>query len=240
MRLLLLSNSTQFGQPTLRHAVDEITAHIPSKKVVFVPFALADHDAYTESVAAALHPMGIEVQGIHAVDDPAAAIRAAGAVFIGGGNSFRLLKILQDRQLLTVIADAVRNDGVRYMGASAGSNLACPTIRTTNDMPIVDPVSFDALNLINFQINPHFVSADPTSTHMGETREKRIAEFHECNDVTVLGLREGTWLQVIDDQITLGGPRGAVIMNRGQEPFEVAPSSDLTKLLNLTPRFDIA
>lgn len=239
MELLLLSNSTQFGQPMLAHAAEAISEHIPSKKLLFVPFALADHDAYTATVAAALQPLDIEVVGIHTVRNPATDIREAGAVYVGGGNSFRLLKTLQERQLLTTISGAVR-DGARYMGASAGSNLACPTIRTTNDMPIVQPDNFDALNLINFQINPHFVATDPTSTHMGETREKRIAEFHECNDVTVLGLREGTWLHVVDDRITLGGPSGAVIMNRGQEPHEVASGSDLTELLKLTPHFDIA
>lgn len=239
MRLLLLSNSTQFGQPMLAHAADQIKAHHPGGKVVFVPFALADHDGYTETVRAALGAFGIEVVGAHTLADPIATIDQFGAVYVGGGNSFRLLKTLQARGLLTPIAAVVRA-GASYMGASAGSNLACPTIRTTNDMPIVAPEGLDALDLINFQINPHFVSADPNSTHMGETREKRIAEFHECNDVPVLGLREGAWLRVTGSDATLGGPTGAVLLNKDAAPVELAPGADLSQLLDAHPRFDIA
>ncbi|WIY83207.1 dipeptidase PepE [Propionimicrobium sp. PCR01-08-3] len=239
MELLLLSNSTQFGHPMLSHAAEEITAHFPSKKVIFVPFAMADLDGYTAAVSRALEPMEIEITGIHTVDDPGTAIRDAGAVYVGGGNSFRLLKSLQERGLLETISGAVA-DGAHYMGASAGSNVACPTIRTSNDMPIVQPAGFDALDLIPFQINPHFVSADPASTHMGETREKRIAEFHECNDVTVLGLREGAWLKVSGQQATLGGTTGAVLLDRGKDPILLTTGANLSELLSRTPHFDIA
>lgn len=239
MQLLLLSNSTQFGQPMLAHAGDEIRAHIPGRRVVFVPYALADHDAYTATVSAALDALGISTVGIHTLADPLGVIAEAGAVYVGGGNSFRLLKTLQTTGLLAPLAQLVR-EGASYLGASAGSNLACPTIRTTNDMPIVAPDGFDALGLINFQINPHYVSADPTSTHMGETREKRIAEFHECNDVPVLGLREGAWLHVNGASASLGGPTGAVLLNKDVAPVELAPGADLSELLSAEPRFDIA
>lgn len=239
MELLLLSNSTQFGHRMLAHAATEITEHLPTKKVIFVPFAMADLDGYTATVSSALEPMGIEVTGIHTASDPDAAIRETGAVYVGGGNSFRLLKSLQERGLLEVIRSAVA-EGAHYMGASAGSNMACPTIRTSNDMPIVQPDRFDALNLVPFQINPHFVSADPASTHMGETREKRIAEFHECNDVTVLGLLEGAWLKVSGEHATLGGTTGAVLLDRGADPILLTEGDDLSELLTRTPRFDIA
>lgn len=239
MQLLLLSNSTQFGQAMLAHAAAQIRAHLAGGRVVFVPFALADHDAYTATVANALGELDIEVVGAHTLADPIATIRDVGAVYVGGGNSFRLLKTLQERALLAPIAEAVRA-GASYMGASAGSNLACPTIRTTNDMPIVAPDGFDALGLISFQINPHYVSADPASTHMGESREKRIAEFHECNDVAVLGLREGAWLQVLGQQASLGGQTGAVLLNKDADPVELAPGADLSELLTARPRFDIA
>lgn len=239
MQLLLLSNSTQHGQPMLAHATDAITEIVPDGRVVFVPFALADHDAYTATVAAALAVMGIEAVGAHTLDDPIAAIEQAGAVYVGGGNSFRLLQTLQRRALLHPIADAVRA-GAIYMGASAGSNLACPSIRTTNDMPIVQPDDLWALGLLGFQINPHFIDADPTSTHMGETREKRIAEFHERNDVDVLGLREGAWLRVRNNRAELGGSTGAVLLRRGEPLSALAPGADLSALLSRESRFDIA
>jgi dipeptidase E len=148
------------------------------------------------------------------------------AVFVGGGNTFRLLKTLQDGGML----DQIRRralDGMRYMGSSAGANLAGPTIKTTNDMPIVQPADFNALGLVGFQINPHFIDADPNSKHMGETREKRIAEFHEENPLTVIGLREGSWIVVDQGRATLHGETGAKIFRKGNAPVEWDRQADL-------------
>lgn len=208
----------------------------------FVPFALADHDSYTATVSAALAPHGIEVRGLHSFTDPVAAIAEAEAVFVGGGNTFRLLRSLQRLGLVEALGARVR-EGLRYMGASAGTNLAGLTIRTTNDMPIVQPDGFTALGLVPFQINPHYLDADPTSRHGGETREQRLTEFLEANDVAVLGLREGVWLRVTDRRAEIGGvavgpaaPGPAILYSRSAVR-EVA--GDVTDLLSQTPRFDV-
>lgn len=239
MKLLLLSNSTAPGRGYLEHALDEILDVLgTARRLVFVPYALADHDTYTAKVAAALEPRGIEVTGVHTAADPAAAVRGAEAVFVGGGNSFRLLTALHTRGLVPAIRDRVA-EGAVYLGSSAGTNMACPTVRTTNDMPIVQPPTFEALGLLPFQINPHYLDASPDSTHMGETRAERLAQFLEENDVPVVGLREGTWLRREDDRLTLGGtPAGAVLFRRGQDPEELAAGRDLSHLLTLPARFD--
>ncbi|MCL4142972.1 UNVERIFIED_CONTAM: hypothetical protein GTU68_003870, partial [Idotea baltica] len=143
----------------------------------------------------------------------------AKGIFVGGGNSFRLLKTLYDQKLLTPIKAAVQGN-IPYMGSSAGTNMACPTIRTSNDMPIVQPPSFDALGFIPFQINPHFIDADPNSTHKGETREQRLAEFHEENSTPVAGLREGSWLEVSGAKIKLCGVTGMKLFRPGLPPEE--------------------
>lgn len=239
MDLLLFSNSTNFGSTMLAHGEDAIKAHLTSRRVVFVPYAIADWDGYTATVAKVLNSFGIEVVGIHTLDDPLLGIAEAGAVYVGGGNSFRLLKTLQELDLLAGISELVRSGAVRYMGASAGTNLTCPTIRTTNDMPIVEPPSFGALDLLPFQINPHFIDADPTSRHMGETRETRLAEFLEENDVAILGLREGAWLEVHGQQMTLRGATGAVLMRRGAEMERFDDGADLSHLLHESPHFDV-
>jgi dipeptidase E len=243
MRLLLLSNSTNHAGGYLEHALDTALGFLDGATVTFVPYALADHDAYTAKVATALAPLGTQVTGLHTADDPRAAITRAAAVFVGGGNTFRLLDTLQRLDLVTALASRVR-EGLPYMGASAGTNIAGPSIRTTNDMPIAQPASFEALGLVPFQLNPHFLDADPTSTHRGETREQRLAEFLEVNDVPVLGLREGTWLTVEDDAAHIGGtavssaaPGPAVLFVRGAAPREV--SGDVSDLLTATPRFDV-
>ncbi|MFF0223631.1 dipeptidase PepE [Streptomyces sp. NPDC004629] len=239
MKLLLLSNSTAPGRGYLEHALDEILDALGTvRRLVFVPYALADHDAYTGKVAAALEPLGIEVTGVHTAADPVAAVREADAVFVGGGNSFRLLTALHTRGLVTAIRDRVA-DGAVYLGSSAGTNMACPTVRTTNDMPIVQPPTFEALGLLPFQINPHYLDASPDSTHMGETRAERLEQFLEENDVPVVGLREGTWLRRADDRLTLGGTSaGAVLFRRGETPEELAAGRDLSHLLTLPARFD--
>ena len=199
--------------------------------MLFVPFALSDHDQYQRIVNEAFEPLGIEVDSLHRFENRQQAVRDAEAIFIGGGNSFRLLKTLYDSDLIDVIRQRVLEDGVPYMGSSAGTNMSCPTIRTTNDMPIVEPPSLSALGLIPFNINPHYLDPDPSSTHKGETREKRIAEFHEENTVPVLGIREGSWLKISGDHCELGGLKPARLFRRGQEPVEIPIGDDLSFLL---------
>lgn len=238
MELLLLSNSRVPGRPAFTHLAEELTGFAGGDSVLFVPYAAADNEAYTSWMATALRPFGIDIAGIHGVPDPAAAVRRAHAVFVGGGNSFRLLRALQERGLVDVIRAAVRG-GVRYIGSSAGTNIACPTLRTTNDMPIVQPSSFDALNLVPFQINPHFLDPVPRLQYQGETREDRLAEFLEENDVPVVGLREGSWIRCSGAVARLGGDRPARLFARGSEPRELPAGADLSTLLVGTPHFDV-
>ncbi|GAA2685396.1 dipeptidase PepE [Streptomyces lunalinharesii] len=238
-RLLLLSNSSAPGRGYLEHAREAVAAHLAGvSELLFVPYALADHDGYTAKAADFFAELGIRVRGAHTAADPRDLVAAAQAVFTGGGNSFRLLKTLHERGLVDALAGRVRA-GMPYMGSSAGTNMACPTLRTTNDMPIVQPPSFAALDLVPFQINPHYLDPDPASAHMGETREERLTQFLEENDVPVLGLREGTWLQRTDDRLTLHGlATGARLFRRGTAPVEYAPGADLSELLTARPSFD--
>lgn len=222
-RLLLLSNSTSHGQGFLDHAIGAITEFLgPLRRIVFVPFALHDRQAYTAKVQERLRPEGIEVLGATPDEGGALLVEGADAVFAGGGNTFRLLGTLQRSGLLESLRRRTLG-GMPYIGSSAGTNIAAPTIKTTNDMPIVEPESFVALGLVPFQINPHYLDADPASRHMGETREERIREFLEENDVPVVGLREGCWLRVEGPKARLEGSRSARVFRRGQEPLEVAP-----------------
>lgn len=234
MELLLLSNSTAHGRSYLEHAMEAVTAFLPAGgTLAFVPYALADHDGYTDTVRKALEPRGVTVRGVHTTG----GLDGADAVFVGGGNSFRLLRDLYRTGLRDALREAVPG-GLPYMGASAGTNMACPTLRTTNDMPIVQPPSFAALGFVQFQINPHYLDPRPGGTHMGETREQRLTEFLECNDVPVLGLREGTWLRVSDGSATLGGELDARLFRRGEEPRELPAGSDASWLLSAPAAFD--
>ncbi|HEX5502600.1 MAG TPA: dipeptidase PepE [Thermomicrobiales bacterium] len=237
--LLLLSNSRVHGLGYLEHALPAIAAFLDGRRTVhFAPYALADHAGYTARVRAALAPLGVATVGLDEVADPRAALAAAEALFVGGGNSFRLLQALEARELLAPVRQRVAAGALRYLGASAGTNMACPTLRTTNDMPIVQPASFAAFGLIPFQINPHYQDPDSASTHMGETREQRLAEFLEENDVAVLGLREGAWLRRSGDRLRLDGRAGARLFRRGAAPAELTPEADLSWLLALPARFD--
>jgi len=239
MHLLLLSNSRQHGREFLEHARDAILELLPGGgTLAFVPYALDDHDGYTQVVRDAVANLGFTVRGVHEAPNPNDVITGSDAVFIGGGNTFRLLKRLYETELLETLRTLVPS-GLPYVGSSAGTNVACPTIRTTNDMPIVQPPSFDALGLVPFQINAHYLDADPDSTHMGETREKRLEEFLECNNVVTLGLREGGWLCVRDDLAWTGGADPARVFRRGAAPSEVAPGARLDDLLQEVPRFDV-
>lgn len=229
-RLLLLSNSTNFGSGYLDHALAQVHALFAGvARIAFVPFALQDRAAYTAKARARFEREGI---GVDEVTPDAAGCRTlAGAqgVFVGGGNTFRLLDQLQRSGTLEVLRERARA-GMPYLGASAGTNIAAPTIRTTNDMPIVEPASFDALALVPFQINPHYLDADPRSRHMGETREDRLHEFHEENAAPVVGIREGAWLEVEGEAVILAGGT-ARLFRRGRRPAEVAAGSRLDGLL---------
>ena len=221
-RLLLISSSNVHGYGFLDHAEPELLRALAGRRsVAFVPFAMHDHDAYTLMIHERLARMGVEVTQVR----DAADVERAAAIFIGGGNTFRLLKTMYERELIDPIRRRVCDSDVPYIGSSAGTNVACPTIRTTNDMPIVQPPSFAALGLVRYQINPHYLDADPESTHKGETREERIFQFHEENETSVIGLREGSMLRVENDETTLAGLLPARIFRRGEEPFEVATGS---------------
>ena len=230
-RILLISNSTLFGSGYLDHAEQEIRDFLGhAKRVLFVPFALYDRDAYAATASERFRRMGYELTSVHNAADRFQAVADTEAIFIGGGNTFRLLKTLYDEDLLGPIRQRVTK-GMPYIGSSAGSNVAGPTIKTTNDMPIVQPPSFDALGLVSFQINPHYLDPDPNSKHMGETREKRIIEFHEENDTPVAALREGAMLRCEHGRIVLRGSTGARIFRRGLEPVETLPGDQLDELL---------
>jgi dipeptidase E len=230
-RLLLLSNSTNHGEGYLDHAIADIRELLAgARRLAFVPFALRKQDAYTARARVRFAREGVEVTGVTADAAGRALMEETEAVFVGGGNTFRLLDGLQRSGLLEVLHRRTAA-GLPYLGASAGTNVAAPTLKTTNDMPIVQPASFQALGLVPFQINPHYLDADPATTHMGETREDRIREFLEEDAAAVIGLREGSWLRIAGPHGTLRGPRPARLFRRGQDPVELPPESPLDALL---------
>jgi dipeptidase E len=231
-RILLISNSTLYGSGYLDHAADEIRDFLGKiARVLFVPHARHDRDAYALLAQERFQRMGYGLDSVHLAADARQAIDAAEALFIGGGNTFRLLKALYDLDLLSVIRRRVEA-GMPYIGSSAGSNVAGPTIKTTNDMPIVQPPSFDALGLVSFQINPHFLDPDPKSTHKGETREERILQFLEENDTPVVGLREGAMVRIENGSAMLKGSSRARIFFKGRDPIEVKPGNTIDDLEN--------
>ncbi len=241
-KLLLISNSTNAGEEYLGWPRPYISAFAQKHRItriLFVPYAgvnLAPEgversfDLYEERVAAVFGTIGIEVRSVHREKDPVAAVREAQAIAVGGGNTFHLVKAMHETGIMTAIAEAVRK-GVPYMGWSAGANVACPTMKTTNDMPICEPPSFGCLGLIPFQINPHYLDANP-SGHAGETREQRINEFLAVNrDIYVAGLREGCLLEVGDGHIELKGNKSLRVFRHGAEPREFDPGAGLDFLL---------
>jgi dipeptidase E len=230
-RLLLISSSRTHGTGFLEHAEDAIREHLQDvPQVTFVPFALANRDAYARLARSTFGRFGQELVSLHECADPVAAVHEAQSIFTGGGNTFRLLKSLYQLELLEPIRQRVLA-GIPYMGSSAGTNITCPTIRTTNDMPIVEPPGFAALNLIPFQINPHYLDADPDSTHQGETRETRLREYLEENDIPVLGIREGCWLTIRGNRGTVQGSRGGVLFQRNRPKRELQTGDSLDDLL---------
>lgn len=230
-RLLLISNSTCYGEGYLDHCEGEMRDFLGGEeRVVFLPYALADWDAYADAARGRLERMGHACESLHEAPEPRRAVEEARAFFVGGGNTFRLLRLLYDLELVEPLRRRVAQ-GAPYMGSSAGSNVACLSIATTNDMPIVYPPSFDALALVPFNLNPHYLDPDPGSRHMGESREQRIREFHEESEVPVVGLREGGILRVEDGEMTVRGRAGARVFRRGEEPVEAPPGTRLDGLL---------
>ncbi|XP_023304834.2 probable alpha-aspartyl dipeptidase [Lucilia cuprina] len=233
--LLLMSSSRVFGYGFLEHTKEDITKFLNKKsvtKILFVPYALPDHDAYTDVVRNALSPWGYEVESIHTKPNAIEAVASAQAIFVGGGNSFVLLKTLYDLNLVEAIREQTLNKGTPYMGSSAGTNVATRSINTTNDMPMAYPPTFEALNLVPFNINPHYLETDPNTEHKGETRDQRLEEFLLIHKRPVLGLREGTAVLVEGDKATLIGDRRAKLFRPNLEPIEFEPNSDLSFLLN--------
>lgn len=229
--MIVASTSTVYGGSYLDYLLDEMKELFKdTDTVIFIPFARpggVSHDEYTEKAAGAFQQIGKKLVGIHTFDNPIEAIKNAGGVFTGGGNTFLLVKMLYQTKLMEPLRDAVFN-GLPYMGSSAGSNICGISMRNTNDMPIVYPPSFKTLGVIPFNINPHYLDPDPNSTHMGETRETRINEFHTQNTIPVVGLREGSWIRVKNEEFILRGTLTARIFEQLKDPYEVEPGTNLS------------
>jgi dipeptidase E len=234
MKLLLISNSTNPGKPYLNYPKYSIKNFLGHERVtaLFLPYAAItfSFDDYEKKVSDRFREIGHDIISIHRFSDPVAAIEDAKAIVVGGGNTWNLLKSIIENNLIAVVRQKVLG-GIPYIGWSAGSNVACPTIRTTNDMPVVEPSSFAAFNLIPFQINPHYLDTNQEG-HAGETREQRIEEFIEMNpEVYVAGLREGTMLIYENDRLSLNGPKKLRVFKKGMVPLELGVSDDLSFLL---------
>lgn len=226
MKLLLASTSRLYGQGYLEYLVEELKFFFDgARQIVFVPYARPggiSWDEYTDIAGKGFEPLKINIIGIHQLKNASLELPKADGIFIGGGNTFVLLKTLYDTGHFEAISRAVRS-GVPYMGSSAGSNVAGLTIGTTNDMPIVYPPTFQAFGFVPFNINPHYLDPLPDSTHMGETREQRISEFHFFNTQPVIGLREGSWLLVEGKKTELRGSLTARIFRKDQPAIEHPP-----------------
>jgi dipeptidase E len=235
-KLIIASTSTLHGGSYLDYLMPTLAEFFKNcSSILFIPYARPggiSHDEYTDKVRFAFAQIGKEVKGLHEFEHPKQAIQEAQAIFTGGGNTFLLVSQLYKFEVMSVLADQIKA-GTPYLGTSAGSNITGLTMQTTNDMPIVYPPSFQTLGMISFNLNPHYLDPDQHSKHMGETRETRIKEFHCFNSVPVLGLREGSWLEVLGDQITLKGNLSARLFNAGQEPEEWPTESDLSFLNRL-------
>ncbi|MBN2682182.1 MAG: dipeptidase PepE [Bacteroidales bacterium] len=234
MRLLLISNSTNAGEAYLDYPKNNIKDFLGSKsvKALFIPYAGVSfsYDEYETKVKSKFNEIGHDIVSIHKFDDPIKAVKEAEAIVVGGGNTWHLLREVHDKKITEAVREKVIG-GTPYIGWSAGSNLACPTIKTTNDMPIIDPLGFEAFNLIPFQINPHYLDANPDG-HAGETREQRLEEFMVVNkDIYIAGLREGTMFLVENKSIKLIGPRACRIFKYDKTPVELTEKDDFNFLL---------
>ena len=232
-KVIIASTSTVFGGTYLDYLLPTLREHFKNvSNLVFIPFARPggiSHEDYTEKVKPVFKQLNIEVKGIHEFENPIEAINNAEAIFTGGGNTFVLVSMLYKFNLLDAIQTAVEN-GTPYLGTSAGSNICGLTMGTTNDMPIAYPPSFRTLGMVSFNLNPHYLDPIEGLQHMGETRETRINEFHQYNPQSVLGLREGSWIDVLGKTITLRGELPARLFQQGKEPIELETGSDLSNL----------
>jgi len=231
--LIIASTSTLHGGAYLEYIFPELELHFKDcKSLLFIPYARPGgitHDDYTQKVRDTFAKINIQVKGIHEFDNPIEAIQSADGIFTGGGNTFLLVTQLYKFKVMAVLAETVKN-GTPYLGSSAGSNITGLTMQTTNDMPIIYPPDFRTLGLIPFNLNPHYLDADLQSKHMGETRETRIKEFHQFNSAPVLGLREGSWLDVKGEKIILKGNLSARLFRQNQETVELETGSNLSFL----------
>ena len=232
-KIIIASTSTLHGGDYLDYLLPELSLHFKHcKTILFIPFARPSgisHEEYTSKVATAFAKINIRVKGIHEYQDFSKAITNAEGIFTGGGNTFLLVSQLYKNKIMTILSETVKR-GIPYLGTSAGSNICGLTMQTTNDMPIVYPPSFQTLGLIPFNLNPHYLDADLQSKHIGETRETRINEFHAFNNIPVLGLREGSWLEVRDNKTTLKGDLSARLFLANQNPVEIESGTDLSDL----------
>jgi dipeptidase E len=233
-RLLIASTSTVHGKGYLEYILPELSEFFAGiHEILFIPYAQPGgltYDEYTEKARYGFEKINIHVRGIHEFDNPIDALNNAKGIFTGGGNTFLLVKQLYTNKLISTIKNIVEN-GVPYFGTSAGSNITGLTVQNTNDMPIVYPPSFDTFGFINFNINPHYLDPDSSSTHMGETRETRINEFHALEKTPVLGIREGSWLSVTGNKVILKGTINARLFQQGKPAVELPPETDLSFLM---------
>ena len=233
--MIIASTSTLHGGSYLEYLLPTLETFYSSiRELLFIPYARpggVTYDAYTNKAALAFKKMNISVTGIHEYNDLKNAVKNAEGIFTGGGNTFELVNQLYKNDLMEVLKEKLEA-GTLYLGTSAGSNICGVNMRNTNDMPIVYPPNFDTLGMIPFNINAHYLDPDPNSTHMGETRETRIKEFHVFNETPVLGLREGSWLKVDKDQIILEGELTARWFQKGKLPIEIAPKANIHDYIN--------
>ena len=231
-RLIIASTSTVHGSGYLEYLLPELSVFFSCiETILFIPYARPSgisYGEYTSKAKEAFAKISIEVKGIHEFDNPKEAITKAEAFFTGGGNTFELVNQLYKNDVIDILKSRVES-GIPYLGTSAGSNICGITMKNTNDMPIVYPPSFDTMGLIPFNINAHYLDPDPSSKHMGETRETRIKEFHVFNETPVLGLREGSWLEVSNDEIKLKGELSARLFRKGQKTVELPTETKITK-----------
>jgi len=232
-KVLLASTSTLYGGGYLEYLLPTLKKHFENvNTLLFIPYARPSgisHEEYTMKVGEAFSKININVRGLHEFENPEKAIQEAEAIFTGGGNTFLLVSELYNNNLMDVLKKVI-NDGTPYLGTSAGSNIGGKTMNTTNDMPIILPKSFDTLGILNFNLNPHYLDPLEGSTHMGETRETRINEFHKQSSIPVLGLREGSWLEIYDNNVIIRGELTARLFRQNEFPVEMSPGENLNFL----------
>lgn len=232
--LIIASTSTIYGEEYLQYLLPSLTVHFKKcKEILFIPYARPggiSHEEYTKNIRLAFAKIDIVVRGIHEFENPISAIENAKGIFTGGGNTFLLVSQLYKNKVMNVLSKTLKN-GTPYLGTSAGSNICGLTMQTTNDMPIVYPPSFETLGLVPFNLNPHYMDSDLHSKHMGETRETRISEFHHFNSIPVLGLREGSWLEVKGEKIILKGIHSARLFRKNQTAVELESETNLMNIM---------